>query len=135
MTLVRPALPHGTITAQALREARHGSTVTIGGMVVARQRPATAGGIVFLLLEDETGAINVIVRPELYEAQRAVIRADPLLVVTGRLERRGKVVNVLARDVRPARLPARDPVPLAQPADARVRQVVPAAQDFARGRR
>lgn len=135
MTLVRPALPHGTITAQALREVRHGSTVTVGGMVVARQRPATAGGIVFLLLEDETGAINVIVRPDLYEAQRAIIRADPLLVVTGRLERRGKVVNVLARDVRPARLPARDPVPLAQPADARVRQVVPAAQDFARGRR
>jgi len=135
MTLVRPALPVGTITAQALQQARHGSTVTVGGMVVARQRPATAGGIVFLLLEDETGAINVIIRPELYEAQRAVVRADPLLVVTGRLERRERVVNVLARDIRPARLPARDPVPLEQPADARVRQVVPAAQDFARGRR
>ncbi len=135
MTLVRPALPAGTITAQALQQARHGSTVTVGGMVVARQRPATAGGIVFLLLEDETGAINVIIRPELYEAQRAVVRADPLLVVTGRLERRERVVNVLAHDIRPARLPARDPVPLEQPADARVRQVVPAAQDFARGRR
>ena len=135
MTLVRPALPAGTVTAQALRDARHGSTVTVGGMVVARQRPATAGGIVFLLLEDETGAINVIIRPDLYESHRAIVRADPLLVVTGRLERRERVVNVLARDIRPARLPARDPVPLEQPVDARVRQVVPAAQDFARGRR
>jgi error-prone DNA polymerase len=135
MTLVRPALPAGTVTAQALRDARHGSTVTVGGMVVARQRPATAGGIVFLLLEDETGAINVIIRPDLYESHRAIVRADPLLVITGRLERRERVVNVLARDIRPARLPARDPVPLEQPVDARVRQVVPAAQDFARGRR
>ena len=104
-------------------------------MVVARQRPATAGGIVFLLLEDETGPVNVIVQPGLYESHRAVVRADPLLVVTGRLERRDRVVNVIARDIQPARLPAREPVPLEQPADARIRQVVPAAQNFARGRR
>jgi error-prone DNA polymerase len=135
MTLVRPALPAGTLTAEALRSARHGSTVTVAGMVVARQRPATAGGIVFLLLEDETGPINVIVRPAVYEAHRALVRADPLLMVTGRLERRERVVNVLARDIAPARLPARDPVPLAQPDDARVRQVAPPAQHFAQGRR
>jgi len=135
MTLVRPALPAGTLTSEGLRTARHATTVTVAGMVVARQRPATAGGIVFLLLEDETGPVNVIVRPDLYEARRAVVRADPLLLVTGRLERRGKVVNVLARHIEPARLPARDPIPLEQPDDARVRQVVPAAQDFARGRR
>ena len=64
-------------------------------MVVARQRPATAGGIVFLLLEDETGPINVIVRPGLYESHRAVVRADPLLVVRGRLERRERVAQEL----------------------------------------
>ena len=135
MTLVRPALPTGTLTSDALRTARHGATVTVAGMVVARQRPATAGGIVFLLLEDETGPVNVIVQPGLYESHRAVVRADPLLVVTGRLERRDRVVNVIARDIQPARLPAREPVPLEQPADARIRQVVPAAQNFARGRR
>ena len=134
MTLVRPALPTGTLTSQALREARHGATVTVAGMVVARQRPASAGGIVFLLLEDETGPVNVITRAALYEAHRALIRTDPLLVVTGRLERRDRVVNVLARDIRPARLPAREPIPLEQPDDARVRTVAPPAQHFARGR-
>ena len=135
MTLVRPALPAGTFTADALKQAQHGTTVTVAGMVVARQRPATAGGIVFLLLEDETGPINVIVRPALYESHRAIVRADPLLVVTGRLERRERVINVLARDIRSAALPARDPLPLEDSDAARVRHVVPAAQDFARGRR
>ena len=135
MTLVRPALPKGTITAQDLKTTRHGTDVTVAGMVVARQRPATAGGIVFLLIEDETGPINVIVRPDLYEAERSLLRADPLLVVHGRLERRERVVNVLAKAVEPARLPAREPVPLESPGDARVRAAVPAGQNFAQGRR
>lgn len=135
MTLVRPALPPGTLTAQALKAARHGTTVTVGGMVVARQRPATAGGIVFLLIEDETGPINVIVRPDLYESHRALVRADPLLVVTGRLERRDRVINLLATGIQSARLPSREPVPLEQPVAARVRDAVPAAQNFAQGRR
>jgi error-prone DNA polymerase len=135
MTLIRPALPHGTITAHDLKTTRHGTDVIVAGMVVARQRPATAGGIVFLLIEDETGPINVIVRPALYEAERSLLRADPLLVVRGRLERRERVVNVLATAVEAARLPAREPVPLETASDARVRAVVPAAQSFARGRR
>ena len=135
MTLIRPALPAGTITARALKDTRHGTQVTVAGMVVARQRPMTAGGIVFLLIEDETGPINVIVRPDLYEAERSLLRADPLLVVHGRLERRERVVNVLATGVTAAHLPAREPVPLETAADARVRAVVPAAQSFARGRR
>ena len=135
MTLIRPALPKATITAENLKTTRHGTDVTVAGMVVARQRPATAGGIVFLLIEDETGPINVIVRPALYEAERSLLRADPLLVVHGRLERRDRVVNVLATGVEAARLPAREPVPLETARDARVRAVVPAAQSFARGRR
>ena len=135
MTLVRPALPAGTLTAEALRDTPHGREVTVAGMVVARQRPATAGGIVFLLIEDETGPVNVIVRPDLYEAHRALVRADPLLVITGRLERRERVVNVLARHIEAARLPARDAIPLEEPDDARVREAVPGAQNFAQGRR
>ena len=135
MTLIRPALPKGTITAEALKNTRHGTDVIVAGMVVARQRPATAKGIVFLLIEDETGPINVIVRPDLYEAERSLLRADPLLVVTGRLERRERVVNVLASGVTAARLPSREPVPLEHGADARVRAGVPGSQDFARGRR
>ncbi|MBM3665302.1 MAG: hypothetical protein FJW92_05875 [Actinobacteria bacterium] len=89
----------------------------------------------FLLIEDETGPVNVIVRPDLYEQHRALVRADPLLIITGRLERRERVVNVLARHIEAARLPARDPIPLEQPDDARVRDAVPAAQSFSQGRR
>ena len=71
VTLVRPGLPPGVLTAAALRETPHGTDVLVAGLVVARQRPATAGGIVFLLLEDETGMVNCIVRPE-------SLRAAPL---------------------------------------------------------
>ena len=57
-------------------------------MVVARQRPETAKGIVFMLLEDERGTVNLIVPPPVYERHRAVVRAAPLLRARGRLERR-----------------------------------------------
>ena len=69
-------------------------------MVIARQRPATAKGVTFLLLEDEHGAINVIVAPPVYEAHRLAVRAEPMLVVEGRLERRDGVTNVVATAVR-----------------------------------
>jgi error-prone DNA polymerase len=55
-------------------------------MAVARQRPATASGIVFMLLEDELGQVNLIVSPELYERNRAIVRGEPLLLVRGRFE-------------------------------------------------
>src|SRR5437763_10188001 len=78
-------------------------------VVVARQRPATANGIVFLLLEDETGMVNGIVRPEIYERYRSVVRAEPMLVAWGRLERRERVTNVLVdrlARVEPPKAPA-----------------------------
>jgi error-prone DNA polymerase len=56
-------------------------------MAVARQRPATASGIVFMLLEDELGQVNLIVSPEVYERNRPVVRGEPLLLVRGRFER------------------------------------------------
>ena len=95
VALVRPGLPAGVLTAAGLRETPHGTQVRVAGMVVARQRPATAGGIVFLLLEDETGMVNCIVRPEVYERHRSVVRADPLVMAWGRLERRDRNLNVL----------------------------------------
>lgn len=64
-------------------------------MVVARQRPETAKGVVFMLLEDERGTVNLIVPPPVYERHRAVVRASPLARARGRLERREGVVNVL----------------------------------------
>jgi len=85
--ILRPALPRRTVTADALPRLRHNSTVAVAGLVVARQRPGTAGGIVFLLLEDETGTINVVIKPKIYEQHRLIARSEPLLLIDGTLER------------------------------------------------
>jgi error-prone DNA polymerase len=134
MALVRPSLPSQTRTAAELRETRHGTRVAVGGIVVARQRPATANGIVFLLLEDETGMTNVIVRPEVYERHRAVVRADPLVMAWGRLERHGRNLNVLASRLERIVPPADAPLPEEAPIE-RVRAAAPVGQHFGRGRR
>jgi error-prone DNA polymerase len=67
-------------------------------MVVARQRPGTANGIVFVLLEDEHGTINLVIPPAVYERQRLTVRTEPLVLAQGRLERlpaAGGAINVL----------------------------------------
>ena len=87
LTLLRPHLPPDVLPSDRLNEAPHRSRVAFAGMAVARQRPATARGIVFMLLEDELGQVNLIVSPELYERNRAVVRGEPLLLVRGRFER------------------------------------------------
>jgi error-prone DNA polymerase len=87
LALLRPHLPAGVLTSSELNEAPHRSRVAFAGMAVARQRPATASGIVFMLLEDELGQVNLIVSSELYERNRAVVRGEPLLLVRGRFER------------------------------------------------
>lgn len=77
-----------------------GAELEVAGLVVARQRPATARGVVFMLLEDETGVVNVVVPPPVYARCRLAVRASSYVRVTGRLERRERVVNVVARSVR-----------------------------------
>ncbi len=133
VALVRPSLPPGTRTAAELRDTPDGTDLSVAGLVVARQRPGTAHGIVFLLLEDETGMINVIVRPQLYERHRALLRAEPLIVAFGRLERRGRNVNVLASRLERAVMPT----PTAQQVEEghRLRAAAPEGQHFGRGRR
>ena len=72
--------------------------VRIGGLVVARQRPGTAKGVVFLLLEDEHGTVNLVVPPTIYERDRLAVRSEPLVVAEGRVERfasAGGAINVL----------------------------------------
>jgi error-prone DNA polymerase len=133
VALVRPGLPPGTLTAADLRETPHGRRVAVAGLVVARQRPATAAGIVFLLLEDETGMVNAIVRPEVYERHRALVRAEPLLVAWGRLERAGRNLNVLVHRLERAEVP--DSALEAVGEAPRVRAAAPEAQSFGRGRR
>jgi error-prone DNA polymerase len=78
--------------------------VRVGGLVVARQRPGTAKGITFMLIEDERGTVNVIVSPQIYERDRLIVRTEPLVVIDGRLERHaaaGGAINVVARRVTP----------------------------------
>ena len=137
VTLVRPGLPPGVVTAAGLRETPHGADVLVAGLVVARQRPATANGIVFLLLEDETGMVNCIVRPEVYERHRAVVRADPLIMAWGRLERHDRNVNVLVSRMERIAPPAEDAAPAAEAVAeiTRLRAAAPEGQHFGRGRR
>ena len=95
LALLRPHLPEGTLSSAELHEARHATQVAFAGMTVARQRPSTAKGIVFMLLEDELGQVNLIVPSEIYERHRATVRAEPLVLARGRYERVGENRNVL----------------------------------------
>lgn len=98
--LVRDVLPPEIVRSDRLADLEHDSTVEVAGLVVARQRPATAKGFVFVLLEDEAGMINVIVRPDIYERDRIAIRTEPFLQVKGKLAKDDGTVNVIAAEVR-----------------------------------
>ena len=76
-----------------------GSRVLVGGVVTHRQRPATAGGITFLNLEDETGMVNVICSKAVWARYRRVARESAALVIRGRLERVDGVTNVVAERI------------------------------------
>ncbi len=143
----------GMVTSADLRSLRHGSRVVVAGIVVARQRPGTAKGIVFMLLEDEAGTINLVVPPAVYERDRTIVRSEPLVVAEGRLERHpagGGQINVVVARLRAldgAERPAaevKDFSPLDEAELARqqaaagggdFRAVAPAIQSFASGRR
>jgi error-prone DNA polymerase len=71
----------------------------VASLAVARQRPSTANGVVFMLLEDEFGQVNLIVPPSVYERFRALVRAEPLLLARGRFERYERNRNVLVREL------------------------------------
>ena len=83
-----------------------GERVVVGGVVTHRQRPATAGGTLFVNLEDETGLVNVVVSKGCWAAHRTVARSAPAMLVRGRLERSEGVTNVIAERIEPLPLPA-----------------------------
>src|SRR4051812_3587924 len=95
LELLRPHLPSGVMSSAELEQCRNGRRVRVAGMAVARQRPSTAKGVVFMLLEDEHGQMNLIVPPPVYERHRALVRGEPLLLAQGRFERRDRNMNVL----------------------------------------
>ncbi len=94
MELLRPSLPgltcHDQLVTAPLRRT------SVCGLVITRQRPGTASGVIFLTLEDETGVSNIVVWPKVYERFRRAVMGGRLLRVTGRLEREGIVVHLIA---------------------------------------
>lgn len=99
LALLRPHLPPGTLSTPELLSRPDRADVLVAGLVVARQRPATANGVVFMLLEDEHAQVNLIVPAQVYERFRAVIRREPLIVARGRYEHSDRNRNVLVREV------------------------------------
>jgi error-prone DNA polymerase len=100
LALLRPELPQETVPSTALERIPHGRRVMVAGLVVARQRPATANGVTFMLLEDEWGTINLVVTPPVFERHRLIVRTEPFVLVEGRLERRSGVINVVVDSLR-----------------------------------
>ena len=124
LELLRDHLPAGVVSSAELRKRANGSLVTVAGMAVARQRPSTANGVVFMLIEDEFGHANLIVPPTVYERFRAIVRGEPLILARGRFERMGRNQNVLVRELKTL-------APLARRvAGSRVHSALPRAHHF-----
>jgi error-prone DNA polymerase len=97
VALVRSTLAEGSIiTSAQLQDTPHGRWARVAGLVLIRQRPGTASGIVFITIEDETGIVNLIVRPNIYEKYRRAARHAGLLEAHGYVERQGSVIHVMA---------------------------------------
>jgi error-prone DNA polymerase len=116
--VLRPGLERGLVKSEDLVAIRNHRRISLAGLVVARQRPATAKGVVFMLLEDECGVANVIVPPPVYERCRAAVRTAAFALVRGRLERRENVINLVADSIEGVAAP--------NPAQASVGQIEPA---------
>ena len=99
----------GAIEAVGLKDAKRypqGMVVSVAGIVLVRQRPATASGIIFMTLEDETGISNLIIRPHIYERFRPAARHGVIILARGRVERQGEVIHILVDHVQSIEWPA-----------------------------
>ena len=97
MALLRPWLDRlRMVTAAELKQLPHGKPTRATGIVIGRQRPDTASGVIFVTLEDETGMINVVVWRNVAEQQRRALLGSQLLAVHGVLERQGDVIHLIA---------------------------------------
>ena len=93
----------GVLSAQDLAQGQHGRYVKTAGCVIARQRPGTAKGFVFLSLEDETGISNAIISPDLLDRNRLLILAEKFLLLEGELQNQDGVISVRVERVAPMR--------------------------------
>ena len=96
MELLRPKLPE-SLPHDRLHHTK--GRVTVTGLVITRQRPGTASGVIFLTLEDETGTANIVVWKKVYETFRKAVIAGRLVRVTGRIERDGPVLHLIAEQI------------------------------------
>ena len=96
-----PRWPHppACLPAGWLDRPPEGARVTVAGLVLVRQRPGTAKGVIFLTLEDETGVANVVVWKQVYERFRRAVMGGRLLRVTGKLQRESGVIHLIAEDI------------------------------------
>ena len=148
LELLRPTLDERYVTSAGLERTRHGSRVRVAGLVVARQRPATANGMTFMLLEDELGTINLIVAPPVHDRCRLAVRTEPLVAAEGRLEHWDGVINVVVdllerlerpdlpqaevHHIEPRRVWSTDDRAGFEPDEGDLRAVAPAAHSFGR---
>jgi error-prone DNA polymerase len=129
MGLMREDLGAEISRSSDLEKTDAGQIVAVAGMVVARQRPETAKGIVFMLLEDERGTVNLIVPPAVYERCRAAVRAAPLVRARGKLERQEGTTNVVVSEVAELEPPATPrPKSSQQATDGRQRPAAPSTR-------
>ena len=91
--------PPAALPAGRLGEPSAGARVCVAGLVLVRQRPGTAKGVIFVTLEDETGTANIVVWANVYERFRRAVIAGRLLRVTGKLQREAGVVHIVAEQI------------------------------------
>ena len=90
----------GVITHRKLAdEAANNARVRLAGLVLVRQRPGTASGVIFATLEDETGIANIIIWPKTYERYRRIVLTSRLFGIKGRVQKEGIVVHVIADEI------------------------------------
>ncbi|MFT8720428.1 error-prone DNA polymerase [Acetobacter sp.] len=89
----------GVIPCEDLTTLRDGTRIVIAGLVLMRQRPGTAKGVMFITIEDETGVANLILWKDRIEAQRAIVMGTSLMIVHGTLQREGEVMHVVVRNL------------------------------------
>src|SRR3954454_7391729 len=95
LELMRPSLGDEVVSSARLERLPDGAHVRVAGLVVARQRPATAHGMTFMLLEDEFGTLNLVVTPPVFDRCRTAIRAEPLVMADGVVENRDGTINIV----------------------------------------
>lgn len=121
MSLIRPSLEQNVLTTAEAMDARHESWAEVAGLLVAKQKPETAKGTIFLLIEDEVGTLNLITPPRVAAKYRLVIRTATLLRARGRIETAQGVVNLIVNSLGEI-----------EPPDPAIKAVAPVGQNFGR---